>query len=781
MKHTLKLFYRNFRKNLTVNLINVGGLTLSMAVVLVLATYCYSELTTDWHHDHADQTYLIEGNTPAILADHMVKEIPELRHVVRIGGTFETPVINLQDGSSYKTELTFVDNGFFKLFQYKSLRGDLKDAFNNPMSLILTEKEAMRLFGTINVVGRIVKINNKHEVVISAIIAPSPGHSFLSLKGVVPMSGRPNMIMGPEEMTSWRFANFKTFFQINTDTDLAGTGHKIESIFNNNRKKKKASGWVSFVQLKEIYFSGIDNSFSSYIIKGDFSKTITFMMVALLILIIALINYVNISSYGINERSKQTGLFKILGAGKIQVFTNIIFESVMVFFISYWVAILMIEIFRPLIHQSIGMESINKLILQPSFIITSLSITIFFGIVTNIIPSIRHVAVNPAVGMKKTARLKSGEKLFQGTMVVFQFSAAIVLITFTLLVQAQIQYGNTDLGHNDENVIGIRLTKQMKKEVLKNRLNSKSYIKNVSLTQYFPGQTISKWSGAKLSEEVEGKDVWFNIFTAGTGFVEIMDLEVIAGRNYSDSIMSDQNAILINETFVREYSIENPLDLSFKDDFMGISLNVIGVIKDFHYMPKNHEIGPLIIRNADHAFYCLAEISSNNFTELRTAVEDIESIAADLSPDFPVEISFLDDAIENMYQSEIQFQRIFIFFAGCAIFISCLGILALSLFTSQQRTKEIGVRKVNGAHVEDILLLLNKNFIKWVAIAFVIASPIAWFSMSKWLEGFAYKTEISWWMFLIGGGMALIIALLTVSWQSWMAARRNPVDALRYE
>ena len=362
---------------------------------------------------------------------------------------------------------------------------------------------------------------------------------------------------------------------------------------------------------------------------------------------------------------------------------------------------------------------------------------------------------------------------------IFQFCAAIILITFTLLVQKQIKYGTDGLGYNDENTIAIKLTKQLKKEVLKDKLGSLSNIERISLTQFYPGKPISNW-GLTLPIDGEDKDIKFSIFDADAAFLDMMDIELVSGRFYTDTTLADENKVLINESFLKEYEIENLSDISISG-WSGKMLEAVGVIKDFHYKSKNHAIGPLVIKNTGYASYCLVEISSQQFADLSTTVEEIKEISAQLSPDFPVEISFMDQAVEKMYQSEIMFQRTFTFFAGCAIFISCLGILALSLFASQRRTKEIGIRKVNGAHVEDILLLLNKDFIRWVMIAFVIATPIAWFSMTSWLESFAYKTEISWWIFMVGGGIALLIALFTVSWQSWSAARRNPVEALRNE
>jgi putative ABC transport system permease protein len=241
--------------------------------------------------------------------------------------------------------------------------------------------------------------------------------------------------------------------------------------------------------------------------------------------------------------------------------------------------------------------------------------------------------------------------------------------------------------------------------------------------------------------------------------------------------------MVVNETFVREHELENPVGIKLA---MGMATNaglseVIGVVKDFHYKSFNQPIGSLIIQNKPTASWCLVNLRTSDFLTLHNTIEEIKSLASGVSPDFPVEISFFDQAVENLYQSELQFRRTFTLFAGCAVLICCLGILAMSLFACQRRIKEIGVRKVNGAKVSEILTMLNKDFVKWVAIAFLIATPITYYASHKWLEGFAYKTELSWWIFAFAGLLAIGIALLTVSWQSWRAATRNPVEALRYE
>jgi putative ABC transport system permease protein len=354
-----------------------------------------------------------------------------------------------------------------------------------------------------------------------------------------------------------------------------------------------------------------------------------------------------------------------------------------------------------------------------------------------------------------------------------------VLISFTILVQKQVRFGSSNLGFDQSNIICIKLTEQLirKKEVLKSLLEGNSAITKISFSSFYPGNT-NQYREAELTLNGEKKQISYDLFSADAEFFKMLGLQLISGRFYADNLSSDKEKLVVNEAFLRENKITSPLGGTV---FMGKSYEIIGVIKDFHYKPFSQPIGSLAIRNESNGSYCLLNTQSGNFTMLYTTVKSIKKTVSELSPSFPVEVSFFDQAIRNMYQSELRFRRAFSLLAGCALVICSLGILAMSVFACQRRIKEIGIRKVNGAKIHEILLMLNKDFIIWVGIAFLIATPVAWFFMHKWLLNFAYKTDLSWWIFGLAGIIVLGIALLTVSWQSWKAATRNPVEALRYE
>jgi putative ABC transport system permease protein len=366
-------------------------------------------------------------------------------------------------------------------------------------------------------------------------------------------------------------------------------------------------------------------------------------------------------------------------------------------------------------------------------------------------------------------------------LVTIQFTVAIVLISFTILVQKQVSYGTSSLGINQDNILNIKLTPQLieKKNVLRTALENIPVIDEISFSQFYPGAQISNW-GTEMNFQGEKKMFFFDTFCADENFFSLMGLQIISGRLYSDSLSTDKNKMVVNESFLKKYNITDPAGLSLAT-FDGTKAEVIGVISDFHHKPVNTEIVPLVIRNEGDCSNCAVHFTSKDFEDLDKTITDIKKIVADISPSFPVEVSFMDNAIQNMYRSELMFRRAFLLLAACALLICCLGILAMSISVCQKRVKEIGIRRVNGAKASEILLMLNRDLVKWVLVAFIISAPVSWYFMNLWLRSYAYKTQISWWIFAVAGITALAIALITVSWQSWRAATRNPVEALRYE
>ena len=498
-------------------------------------------------------------------------------------------------------------------------------------------------------------------------------------------------------------------------------------------------------------------------VNGDKKKVMILALVAALVLMIALINFVNISSSQWQERIKQTGVMKVIGAARSVIIRDILAESLLFFFASLLIAYYLVYTIDPLIQNYTGIHYSQQIFHSPGFIMISLVIITGLSVIFSIMPALRISYSRAVDNLKKTVKPDKSNFSLRG-----------------LLVQKQVRYGSSNLGFNQENIIGIKLTEQLslKKDVLKDILQKEPAINQISFSQYYPGKTISQW-GNELDMNGEKKELNFYTFSADAEFFELMGLKLVSGRFYSSDLKTDDRKAVVNETFLRENNVTNPIGGKILSG--DHAYEIIGVLKDFHYKPVNQPIVSLVIRSDNYASYCLINIKTDDFRTLNSTIENLKKKVSELSPSFPVEISFFDQAIQNMYKSEMNFRRAFSLLAGCAIVLSCMGILAISLFGCQKRVKEIGIRKVNGAKISEILTLLNREFVKWVIIAFVISTPIAWYFMNKWLKSFAYKTDLTWWIFALGGLIAFSIALLTISWQSWRAAKRNPVEALRYE
>ncbi len=779
MKHILRSTFRNFVRRPSINLINLLGLAIGLAVVIILVGYTYSEFTTDSFHKNRDRIYLYGKHyTPGVLKDQIDLGVPGVEATVRIGGTWEAPVFQVSDHEPVTSDILFVDRDFFKLFTYKAVEGNLTSVLDDPLTAVITESLAQKLFGNEPAVGKTITYNNGKELTVAAVIGEARGNSSLSFSAVTSMETRKIIQPDESEFTEWEYYNFETFILLQEGIQPDEAEKNILSVIPGDNKKSFEG--TKLMPLKEIYFSGIE-LYDNYLRSGDRKKDLILAMVAALVLITALVNFINISSSQWREKIRQTGVMKVIGARRSEIFRIILSESALLFFMALIWGLVLTKAVLPLVCNYTGTRFDGHLIFSPAFLAVFVAVTFVLSIVFSLVPAYRISSSKAVSNLGKRIESQSKNSFSRGMLVSVQFTIAIALIAFTVLVQKQVDFGSSNLGFNQENIIGINLTQQLykKKDVLKQLLQEKPVVGNISFTQYYPGKNISSWgTGADLKGEK--KHLQFDTFSADGAFAVMMGLRTVTGRFYSDSLASDDKKVVINETFVREYQLDRPIGITFSAG-AGRNYEIIGVVKDFHYKAVNEPIAPLAIRNDPYASYCLVKLQTGDFNSLHRTIREIKAAASDLSPSFPVEIGFLDQAVENMYQSELRFRRAFSLFAGCAVVLCCMGILAMSLFACRHRTKEIGIRKVHGAKVAEILAMLNKDFVKWVVIAFLIATPVAWYAMDKWLENFAYKTELSWWIFALAGLLALGIALLTVSWQSWKAAIRNPVEALRYE
>jgi putative ABC transport system permease protein len=792
MRNTFKATYRNFVRKPATNLINLGGLAVSLALVIILSVYSYSELTTDNFHKNRERLYIYADlnkefknlNTPAVLKDQIDLNIPEIEASVRVAETWEEPVFQVDDHDPVTSDIITADPDFFRLFTYESVEGNLENALNDPLTIVLTETLAKKLFGNESALGKTLSINNKQILTVSAVVKQPEGNSSLSFSSITSNATRKIVYPNEGEFTEWGWWNFNLFVLLKEGANPTATAQKIAALFPKEEQGNENDKTFQLNHLNDLYFSNFTVNWGDYLHGGDQRKVMILLMVAALVLIIALVNNMNISSSQWLEKIKQTGVLKMIGADKISILKSVLAESFIMFLMSLFLGILIVQLSFPFISRYTGIHFNPFLLFSPSFLVVSITGIFLVSLIFSIVPAIRISSSKAVDNLKKTIEPGSSKSLSRGILVTAQFAIAIVLIAFTVLVQKQVDFGSSNFRFDKENIVGIKLTPQLrvKKEILKKLIEDNPSTSKVSFTQFFPGRLNEHWAS---NQQINGEKIQldFDTFSGDANLCTMLGLQLVEGRFFSEDLITDAHKMIVNETFVREHNIENPIGAKF---VMGFGENpplseIIGVVKDFHYKPVTVPIGSLIIQNEPWSSYCLVSTNTKDFKSLDRFIQEIKTETSKLSPSFPVEISFLDQAVENLYQSEIQFRRTFSLFAGCAIVICCLGILAMSLFACQWRIKEIGIRKVNGAKVSEVLAMLNRDFIRWVVVAFVIATPLAWLIMNKWLESYAYKTELSWWIFALAGLLALGIALLTVSWQSWKAATRNPVEALRYE
>ncbi|QGY44647.1 FtsX-like permease family protein [Maribellus comscasis] len=784
MKNVIKLILRNLLRKPVTTGINLLGLSVSLALVIILSAYSYSEFTTDNFHKNHENIYLIQPlkdwfYTPGILKPIIDANIAGVKKSIRMRDKWNPPVYQVENEDPVISDLIFSDNDFFDLFDYTASEGNLKTALGSPMSVVISKPLATRLFGNQSAVGKLVKIDNKHLLTVTAVLKEQPSNTMFSFNSIANIETMKRVQSDDErDFTTWGWKNYQTFLLLDDKANPSSVQSQVIKLFPEEEQKKFVD--LNLVPLDNIYFS-FHNDHHTFIKSGNKTQVILLSVVAFLILVVALVNFINISTTQWRDQIKQTGILKVIGAKRTEIMLKMLFETFLQFTFAFLFACLMTYIVTPILAHETTITFNPLIIYSGKFLIISLACIFVLSLLCSIVPALRIASSETLINLKKKIVFKHTKSLGKGTLVSAQFVVAIILILFTILIQKQVDFGSSNLGMNQENIVGIELTDQLagKKDVLKDELLAQANIEEVIFTQYYPGKMNSGW-GLELQQNSEKKQVEFRTFSADAGFFDIMGLQLLKGRFYSDDLESDKHKVIVNEQFCRKYGITDPIG-AIMPRGNGPDYEIVGLVKDFHFRPINETIAPLAIRNDNYASIALVKLKTENFKALRNTFENIQSMTAELSPSFPVKVSFFSQAVEHLYQEEVKFRKAFTLFAVCAVVISCMGILAMSMFAAQNRIKEIGIRKVNGAKISEILTMLNKDFVRWVVIAFVVATPISYYSMNKWLENFAYKTNLSWWIFALTGVLALGIALLTVSWQSWRAATRNPVEALRYE
>lgn len=782
-RNYFKIAFRNLLRHRVYSVINVMGLAVGMAIFILILSYVQNELSYDSFHEKTGQLYRLmrkekmEGSiresdaVPAPLAPALLNDFPEIIHAVRMTGTGGVTV-NHKDKSFVERGLKLADPSFFEAFSFPLAKGNPKTALQDKYSVVITEEIAEKYFGEEDPIGKILTCANRIDLKVSAVARNLPPNTvldfdFLSSFELI------NELFGFNYLDSWGAFNFSTFVMAREDILLSEFEKKSVEACQRYRPSKipdHQSLYSLFLQPITKVHLGTDVMAFIYI----------FSAVALFILILACVNFMNLAVAQSSAREKEVGMRKVIGANRFQLIKQFLGESLFLSFIALPIAVSIVELLLPIYNRLLNLNLRMNYFQNWTFIFGLVATALLVGIISGSYPAFYASAMRPVHTLKSALKSAPKRTILRSILVVSQFSVSIILIIGTIVMHNQLHFiRNRDLGFNKENVMSVVLYDRnlsQNYEGLKSELLRNPNVLSASGNYFMGGgNNTVQWEGMK-----EDDYMVMRYFTVDADFLETFQIELLEGRNFQKGSLSDvKYAYLLNESAVKALGWESAVGKQFEVQMSGSEMGqVIGVVKDFHFQTLHREIRPLALKTASSFSLVSLRIAPEN---IPGTIDFIRSQIKERAPSAPFEYYFVDNDIDTMYRSDKIMSRMLSHFSFLAIFIACLGLLGLTSYSIIQRTREIGIRKVLGASTSTIVVLLTKQFTKWVLVANIIAWPIAYYAMSRLLQFYAYRISLGIWIFLLAAVLALAIAVFTVSFQAMRAALANPADALRYE
>jgi putative ABC transport system permease protein len=776
----LKVALRNIIKHKGISFINIFGLTVGMTCAILIILWVQVQLSYDSEQVNKDRIYRLESQTWVVMPPYLRETamvFPEVEQAIRFYFWLE-PTLKYNEKIFTVMEFALVDDEVFDVFNFDFISGDPQRALGDPYSIVLTESLAKRIFGEDNPMGKMVQMNNRYDYTVTGVIEDIKGfhmsiNAFVSVNDITRMEGN-------DDFLTSRSYNYSIYLLVSPETDISGLVKKIND---------RAAGVDRYQgdplilrPFNDIYFaSNLQREKNTK--HGNIHLVVVFSLVALLILGIACINFINLTIAKTKTREKEIAVRKVIGARKSSIQKQFFGETLIIVFIAFLLALFLTKLVLPHFNALTG-EGITFALLDLRILFVSVGIMLFTAFISGVYPAFYLSVLEPVLVLKgKSGKGRKGS-LLSKLLIAFQFVISISLIIATITVVRQLNYmQNADLGMDYEQVLtfylrGDRFSGDAEKiisskQAFRDRLFTNPSIRGITFVNQVPGKitNTSTWTPPDREDSIPVK-----VIHADPDFVGLMGLDVIEGRNFSYETRTDlDRTYLLNQEAVRQLDFEDPVGRT-----VGSKRNtVIGVVKDFHFNSLHSKIGPLAISWMVHYTRrpCI-KIAGTNIAE---TIDYIENVYKEFCPGFAMEYSFLDESFARQYEAEKNLKRLLQYFVAIAIIISCLGLYALTAFIAEQKTKEIGIRKVLGSTNAGIFVLLSKNFAKWVLVANLISWPIAYFVLSGWLGSYAYHIDPSIMVFFLSGFLALLIALLTVGYQAIKAASANPADCLRYE
>ena len=789
----LRTLFRNFAKSKAYSLINITGLSIGMAAALLIILWIQNEMSMERFHEKEDRIYVMynrdsdgEGNrwawdnTPKILAPTLKADYPEVEDVVRFNNiTFLFTV----GENNLNSRGAFTDRGFLNVFSYPLLHGDPTSALADGHGIVLTQKLAKTLFGNDDPMGQTIRIDSNRNVTVTGILKDLPNNTLLSFDYLLPWEHMDRLGWND---TFWGNNSVKTYALLKPGTDQAAFDRKVRTITIDHTKGTAYQSTTEvFTQPLSRYYL-YNKSANGQLVAGNLVTVRLFMVLAVFILLIACINFMNLSTARSERRAKEVGIRKVVGVSKTLLITQFLIESILLSLFSFCIALLIVQLSLGGFNQLVGKQMLVPYG-NPLFWMFSLGFILLTGLVAGSYPAFYLSSFNPVSVLKGTFKKENALIAPRKVLVTIQFTFAIILIIATVIVYRQIQHGlNRDTGYERNNLVYLFYQGDMAKHytAIKNELLTSGAATSVSLssnpiTQRWSDSWGFQWDGSTKADE----KLDFVRLGTDADFTGTFGIKLVAGRDIDVyKYPTDSMAVLLNEAAVKAMRLDDPIGTRVNWAGDTEYFHVVGVIKDFILeSPFEQTISPMMVNGPGGYSPNILHVKLNAENGTANNLAQMEKIFKTYNPQYPFEYVFADENYAQKFKSAERSGKLAGLFALLTILISCMGLFGLAAYMAESRTKEIGVRKVLGASVWNVTQLLSKDFLKLVMLSFVIASPIAWYAMDKWLANYSYNIGVEWWVFALTGTLAALIALLTVSWQAIRAAITNPVDSLRDE
>jgi putative ABC transport system permease protein len=804
LRNYLKTAFRNIKRHKSYTIINISGLAIGLACGILLTVYIHSELSFDSYHEKKERIFRLgeemsfnnfntrQTATNGVIAAALKDNYPEIEETARFRYTRTTLKY---EQKQFSERFNYTDPSVFNIFSWRLIKGDAKAALTAPGSIILTQEMAEKYFGNQDPIGKIVILNDNQEFTVTGIMANVPSYSTLRFDGLLSFSTLYNeKIMAPRILTDWISHNFNTYVLLKQGVNKEELEAKIKDIYYDYAGEEMAvmgSSFYVFLQpIKDIYLRPINNDF------GPISYVYIFSAVAIFILLIACVNFMNLSTSRSITRATEVGVRKVLGANRGKLIKQFLTEALLLSTISMVIALLLVFTLLPVISNYAQRDLTNDFFNLPWLIPGLLIGTIFVGLLAGSYPAFILSKFQPVQVIKNKFSAPKTNTIFRRVLVVTQFVISITLIISTALVVQQLDFlKSKDAGFDKDHVVCISIRDQLVRQslpVFQTKLKQLPGVINSGAASSLPG-----WGGPMNSKIPQGysrdNTQLMRDINVDEYFLPTLGIEIVEGRNFSIEYGSDPNSsIIINQTAAKTFCWENPIgkiiqthDIEKPDGNSFVNRTVIGVVKDFHLSSMTREIQPLYIANVLNYPYNYGKIKALATRikpgDMSSTLREMETIWKETFTDKPFNYYFLDEDFSEQFYRLEQSRDIISYFTFLAIFIACLGLFGMVAYAAEKRTKEIGIRKTMGSSVAQIMALLSKELITLVLVANVIAYPIAYFAITQWLSSFPYRININLYTFFLSTLIALLISLLTVSYQSLKAATANPVDVLKYE